>query len=182
MNFRKLLALSLALLAMLSLAGCGELIADVIEIAAPLIYDDDFVDVAVVHIPDSGDTYTASPQTDAPPDENGSYYSKEDVALYLQTYKKLPPNYITKAEARKLGWEGGTPERFRPGAAIGGDVFGNYEGLLPEPQDYRECDIDTLGADSRGAKRIVYAEDFSAIWYTGDHYESFELLYAEGGK
>ena len=58
--------------------------------------------------------------------------------------------------------------------------FGNYEGLLPEAdgRTYAECDIDTLGADSRGAKRIVFSND-GLIYYTEDHYETFELLYGE---
>ena len=58
--------------------------------------------------------------------------------------------------------------------------FGNYEGLLPEAdgRTYTECDIDTLGADSRGAKRIVFSND-GLIYYTEDHYETFELLYGE---
>ena len=38
-------------------------------------------------------------------DENGSYDSKEDVALYLHTYGHLPSNYITKKQAKALGWE-----------------------------------------------------------------------------
>ena len=107
-----------------------------------------------------------------------SYTSKEDVALYIHTYGCLPDNFITKNEARKLGWEGGSLEPYAPGKCIGGDRFGNYEGLLPEDRDYKECDIDTLGAKSRGAKRIVFSED-GLIYYTEDHYESFELLYGE---
>ena len=107
-----------------------------------------------------------------------SYTSKEDVALYIRTYGCLPDNFMTKNEARKLGWEGGSLESFAPGMCIGGDRFGNYEGLLPEDRDYTECDIDTLGAKSRGAKRIVFSDD-GLIYYTDDHYESFELLYGE---
>ncbi|MGM9590088.1 MAG: ribonuclease domain-containing protein [Faecousia sp.] len=118
-------------------------------------------------------------QPQAPPiDENGSYTSKEDVALYLRTYGCLPGNFITKKEARALGWEGGSLEDFAPGMCIGGDRFGNYEGLLPEDRNYTECDIDTLGKSSRGAKRIVFSDD-GLIYYTDDHYESFELLYGE---
>ncbi len=110
----------------------------------------------------------------------GTYTSKEDVALYLHLYQQLPPNFITKSEARKLGWEGGGLEDYAPGMCIGGDRFGNYEGLLPEAEGryYTECDIDTLGSDSRGAKRIVFSND-GLIYYTEDHYESFELLYGE---
>ena len=111
-------------------------------------------------------------------DEYGSYYSKEDVSLYIHTYGCLPGNFITKMEARELGWDGGSVEDYAPGMAIGGDRFGNYEGLLPEDRDYQECDIDTLGKNSRGAKRIVFSND-GLIYYTDDHYESFELLSGE---
>ena len=63
---------------------------------------------------------------------------------------------------------------------IGGDVYGNYEGLLPKKKGrtYYECDIDTLHKKSRGAKRIVFSSD-GLIYYTKDHYEHFELLYGE---
>ena len=113
-------------------------------------------------------------------DENGSYDDKENVALYLHTYGKLPPNYITKKEAEKLGWTGGSLERYAPGKCIGGTYFGNYEGILPKKKgrEYHECDIGTLGKSSRGAKRIVYSND-GLIYYTEDHYETFELLYGE---
>ncbi len=122
----------------------------------------------------------ASPEIPAevPLPENGSYTSKEDVALFLWQYGRLPDNFITKNEARDLGWSGGSLEPYAPGMCIGGDRFGNREGLLPEAKgrSYTECDIDTLGADSRGAKRIVFSND-GLIYYTGDHYGSFELLY-----
>ena len=112
--------------------------------------------------------------------EDGTYTSKEDVSLYLYLYGHLPDNFITKKEAEKLGWSGGSLEPYAPGMCIGGNRFGNYEGLLPEKEGrtYTECDIDTLGADKRGAKRIVFSND-GLIYYTEDHYESFELLYGE---
>ena len=108
--------------------------------------------------------------------ESGVYTSKDDVALYIHTYGKLPSNFITKNEAKKLGWSGGGLDEFAEGKCIGGDRFGNNEGKLPEGKNYKECDIDTLGADSRGAKRIVYADDGS-VYYTDDHYENFEQVY-----
>lgn len=112
--------------------------------------------------------------------ENGSYTTREDVALYIHTYGHLPDNFITKKEAQALGWSGGSLEPYAPGMCIGGNRFGNYEGLLPEADNrsYTECDIDTLGADSRGARRIVFSND-GLIYYTEDHYASFELLYGE---
>lgn len=112
--------------------------------------------------------------------EDGSYTTKEDVALYLHLYGHLPDNFITKREAQDLGWSGGSLEPYAPGKCIGGNRFGNYEGLLPEKEgrSYTECDIDTLGASSRGAKRIVFSND-GLIYYTADHYKSFTLLYGE---
>ena len=102
------------------------------------------------------------------------------MALYIHTYGHLPANYITKKQAQSLGWEGSKLEPYAPGKSIGGDYFGNYEGQLPKKKGrkYYECDIDAQGKKSRGAKRIVYSND-GLIYYTGDHYETFELLYGE---
>lgn len=137
-------------------------------------------EICETDIPDE----TRIPEDEVPPiDEDGSYYDKENVALYIHTYGKLPPNYITKKEAEKLGWEGGSVEKYAPGKAIGGSYFGNYEGSLPtaDGREYHECDIDTNGASSRGAKRIVYSND-GLVYYTEDHYETFELLYDSEGR
>ncbi len=126
--------------------------------------------------PDSSDESDGAPEID----EDGIYTSKEEVALYLFTYGHLPENFITKDEARAQGWSGGSLEPYCPGKCIGGDRFGNREGILPSAKgrQYYECDIDTLGAKDRGAKRIVYSDD-GLIYYTEDHYESFTLLYGE---
>ena len=112
-------------------------------------------------------------------EEEGSYTSRDTVALYLMKYGTLPQNYITKAQA--LGWEGGSLLEYAPGKSIGGDRFGNYEGALPEAEGrtYTECDIDTAGADERGAKRIVFSND-GLIFYTEDHYQTFTLLLGDG--
>lgn len=125
------------------------------------------------------DASGAAKEEDSLP-EDGTYDSKDEVALYLHLYGHLPDNFIAKKEAQKLGWTGGSLEPYAPGKCIGGSHFGNYEGLLPEKdgRSYQECDIDTLGADSRGAKRIVYSSD-GLIYYTEDHYKSFTLLYGE---
>ena len=118
------------------------------------------------------------------PDENGAYYDVENVVRYLAAYGRLPGNFITKNAARDLGWNGGSVESVRPGAAIGGDRFGNREGLLPQAKGrtYTECDIDTEGASGRGAKRLVFSND-GLFFYTDDHYESFtELTLNERGE
>ena len=127
---------------------------------------------------------TKAPETTAAPtkaaiDENGTYTSKEDVALYIHTYNKLPSNYITKQEAEDLGWisSKGNLKKVAPGKSIGGDRFGNYEGKLPKARgrSYTECDIDFDGG-YRNSKRIIFSND-GLIFYTEDHYETFEQLY-----
>lgn len=114
-------------------------------------------------------------------DEDGTYTSKEEVAAYLNTYGHLPDNFITKKEAQALGWDSkeGNLGEVAPGKSIGGDYFGNYEGRLPDAdgREYHECDIDSTGS-YRGAKRLVYSND-GLIYYTEDHYETFELMYGE---
>lgn len=127
--------------------------------------------------PDSGNETEA---TGNAIDEDGTYSSCDDVALYIHTFGHLPGNFITKKQARELGWGGGSVEDYAPGMCIGGDHFGNYEGLLPDKpgRSYTECDIDTLGRNGRGAKRIIFSND-GLIYYTEDHYSTFTLLYGE---
>ena len=108
------------------------------------------------------------------PTYGNNYYDVANVVLYLEVYNELPPNYITKSEAQALGWEGGSVEKYKEGAAIGGDTFGNREGLLPaaDGRKYTECDIDTHGYSSRGSRRLVFSND-GLYFYTSNHYESF---------
>ena len=106
--------------------------------------------------------------------EDGQYDSKDEVSAYLTEYGHLPSNDLTKKQAQALGWQGGSLEPYAPGCSIGGDRFGNYEGTLPDGS-YHECDLNTRGADKRGAERLVYADD-GRIYYTADHYESFEEI------
>ena len=111
--------------------------------------------------------------------EDGSYTSRDEVALYLHTYGKLPKNFISKKDAEEQGFrfgEGDFGEAF-PGMSVGGSRFGNYEGQLPEKagRRYYECDIDYQGG-RRNAKRLVYSND-GLIFYTDDHYKSFTQLY-----
>lgn len=155
---KKLLSLLLILAMLFSLSGC----------LSPVPPDS---------TPPATTTQPAAPTS--PIDEDGHYNAKEDVALYIHTYGHLPRNYVTKSQAKALGctdlsrvqhyWEDG---------AIGGDVFRNREGLLPNKsgRTYYECDIDTWDRNARGAKRIVFSSD-GLVYYTDDHYRSFTLLY-----
>ena len=130
----------------------------------------------------SNEEKTEDTSSDLQITEDGEYTSKEEVAAYIHEFHHLPSNYITKREAQELGWDrrAGNLDEVAPGKSIGGDYFGNYEGSLPaaEGREYTECDIDTLGKKSRGAKRIVFSND-GLIYYTEDHYKTFELLYGE---
>ena len=165
---RKLTALLLLLALLLSLTACGDAAQtiDTVQQAAQTVQE-----------------IAAAQEEETPAiEEDGTYTTKEDVARYIHTYGHLPDNFITKKQAQALGWEGGSLEPYAPGKCIGGSRFGNYEGTLPEKdgRTYTECDIDTLGASKRGAKRIVFSND-GLIYYTEDHYETFELLYGEDG-
>lgn len=107
------------------------------------------------------------------------YSNPEDVADYLHLYRELPPNFITKGQARKMGWDASSGNLWKvaPGKSIGGDHFGNYEGKLPEAQgrSWFECDVNYDGGH-RGAERILYSND-GLVYYTDDHYNSFTQLY-----
>ena len=120
------------------------------EVAADILPQETAIVSATDWVQDDGTTLISA---------DGVYTTKEDVALYIHTYGCLPQNFMTKEEARALGWESGGLDDYAPGMCIGGDYFGNYEGLLPEDRDYTECEIDTLGKNSRGAKRIVFSDD-----------------------
>lgn len=107
--------------------------------------------------------------------EGESYSNLQNVVDYLHLYEELPPNYLTKKEAQALGWEAseGNLWEVAPDMSIGGDHFGNFEGLLPEKTDrrYKEADINYKGG-YRGGERLVFSTD-GLYYYTEDHYESF---------
>lgn len=113
--------------------------------------------------------------------EDGYYTGKEEVSLYINTYGKLPNNYINKRQAIDLGWESskGNLWDVTEKMSIGGDKFGNREKILPIKQGrvYYECDINYEGG-YRSSERLVYSND-GLVYYTEDHYESFTLLYGD---
>ena len=45
---------------------------------------------------------------------------------------------------------------------------------------YTECDLNTDGASSRGAERLIFSND-GLYFYTEDHYESFTEVWVEDG-
>lgn len=189
---KQILSLLAALLLLASLFGCG---MTPVPVPDP-VPTDSGIDAQVFTLeptersdpktqdadsPEETPSEASTPEpsdTPCPVSEDGEYWTKDDVALYIHLFGHLPKNYITKSKAQDLGWSGGSLEPYAPGCSIGGGYFGNYEGLLPtkKGRKYTECDIDTRGAKSRGAKRIVFSND-GLIYYTDDHYETFTLLY-----
>ena len=122
--------------------------------------------------------------TAAPTKQAGPIIKPQEIADYLFTWGELPENFITKDEAMALGWDSSRNKvsDVAPGMSIGGDVFGNYEGILPyvRGRTYYECDVNyTRG--NRGAERIVYSSD-GHVWYTDDHYETFTELFPSNQK
>lgn len=112
-------------------------------------------------------------------EEDGLYTDKEHVAAYLHAFWGLPANYITKEEAKELGWTNKKDNLndVAPGFTIGGDEFGNREGLLPQTdtRTWYECDVNTENG-KRSSERIVFSSD-GLIYFTRDGFKTFELLY-----
>lgn len=111
--------------------------------------------------------------------EDGQYTTKDEVAAYIYEFGHLPSNFISKTKAKKAGWESskGNLDEVCPGMSIGGSQFYNDDGILPDAsgRTWTECDINYHGG-FRGAERIVFSND-GLIFYTSDHYETFDQLY-----
>lgn len=118
-------------------------------------------------------TQTAKEETAAPITE------PQAIADYIFQHGCLPDNFITKAQAEALGWDKETNYvgDVAPGKSIGGDRFGNYEGLLPKAsgRTYYEADCYYDGTERNG-HRIVFSND-GLVYYTADHYESFTEMH-----
>ncbi len=157
---KKLLSLFLALALVLSLASCLSPVSTQPSSTLPPAQS------------------SATTEGSLPLDADGFYYTKEDVALFIHLYGRLPDNYNTKQETN--GQFGSYFKAMKAGYRVGGDTFRNREGLLPNKngRTFQEADIVAEGKTERGAYRIVFSND-GLVYYTHDHYRSFELLYGE---
>ena len=126
---------------------------------------------------------TVTPQPTATPKATEAAITEpQAIVNYLAAHNgELPDNVLTKKEAEALGWDSSRNylSDVAPGKSIGGDRFGNYEGLLPKAsgRQYHEADCYYTGG-KRNAYRLVYSTD-GLYFYTEDHYESFEQMYPE---
>lgn len=106
----------------------------------------------------------------------------QDIADYIFAHGTLPDNFLTKSEARQLGWDSSQNyvSDVAPGYSIGGDRFGNYEGLLPDASGRKWYEADAnYTAGPRGAERILYSSD-GLVYYTNDHYQTFTEMHPSG--
>ncbi|MBQ7826270.1 MAG: ribonuclease [Clostridia bacterium] len=112
-------------------------------------------------------------------DEYGEYSSINEVSAFLLQFGTLPCNYITKSEAKELGWTAKKDNlgNVMPGCSIGGDEFQNREKLLPSAKGrtWYECDVNAVDG-KRSDERLVFSSD-GLIYYTPDAFETFIQLY-----
>ena len=127
---------------------------------------------------------TKAPKVTASPTRDGPITDPQEIVNYLDQYGQLPDNFITKKQAKALGWDSSYNYvgDVAPGKSIGGDRFGNYEGQLPEKKGrtWYECDTGYKGK-KRGATRLLFSSD-GLYYYTDDHYNTFTQMYPEGSK
>lgn len=99
----------------------------------------------------------------------------EIVVKYLKEHGELPDYYITKSEAKSLGWvpSKGNLCEVAPGKAIGGDIWTNRQKSLPTKsgRKYFEADLN-YNCGNRNADRVVFSND-GLVFVTFDHYRSF---------
>ena len=179
MTFRRISIVLLTVILLFSLASCAFDVSISDGVPPSELQAETSLTETEAQTEKSPDIAKIEPTADSSlPIKGEYYYDLTNVVLYIDLYGELPPNFITKAEARKLGWSGGSVENYIEGGAIGGDFFGNYEGLLPKAdgRSYHECDIDTDVSNGRGSKRVVFSND-GLYFYTSDHYESFSQVY-----
>lgn len=97
------------------------------------------------------------------------------VDAFIMHTGSLPDNYITYNEAKSHGWipKFGNLDEVLPGKSIGGDIFSNNEGKLPQKYDriWYEADFDYISG-YRNNSRILYSND-GLIFVTYDHYQTF---------
>ena len=124
------------------------------------------------------ETQKDQPVSNANPSSNKiDELTKESIVVpYVKQNGKLPDYYITKREAREKGWDASSGNLcdVLPGRAIGGDVFTNREGNLPEKQGRKWFEADlNYNCGRRNADRLLFSSD-GLVFVTHDHYKTFE--------
>ena len=100
---------------------------------------------------------------------------KDGADVYIFYYNMLPSYYVSKKQARQAGWQDwrGNLDDVLPDKMIGGDIYSNREGKLPQKvgRVWYEADIN-YEQGYRNRDRILYSND-GLIFVTYDHYQTF---------
>jgi len=102
----------------------------------------------------------------------------DEVTEFIGQHGKLPDNFITKKEAKALGWDSskGNLHEIAPGKSIGGDIYENRSGILPDAPDRTWIEVDiNYDQGYRGAERLIISND-GLMYKTTDHYKSFQRI------
>ena len=141
-----------------------------------IYYSDDHYNTFAQVVVDTTKATTAGTAATTDVAQDQDCLTLEDVVAYLRTYGTLPQNFLTKKAAQELGWSSkkNNLNDVAPGCAIGGDLFGNREGLLPDAEGriWYECDVNTVNG-KRSDERLVWSND-GLMYYTADNHRSFE--------
>ena len=141
-----------------------------------IYYSDDHYNTFAQVVVDTTKATTAGTAATTDVAQDQDCLTLEDVVAYLRTYGTLSQNFLTKKAAQELGWSSkkNNLNDVAPGCAIGGDLFGNREGLLPDAEGriWYECDVNTVNG-KRSDERLVWSND-GLMYYTADNHRSFE--------
>ena len=100
---------------------------------------------------------------------------KNGADWYLKYLGMLPDYYITKKEARELGWKPalGNLDEVAPGCMIFGGIFDNDKGYLPQQPGriWYEADINYENS-WRNNERVLFSND-GLVFVSYDHYKTF---------
>ena len=109
--------------------------------------------------------------------QNIDELTQENIVIpYIKKHGELPDYYITKSEAKSLGWvpSKGNLCEVAPGKAIGGDIWTNRQKSLPTKSGRRYFEADlNFNCGNRNADRVVFSND-GLVFVTHDHYRNFE--------
>lgn len=99
----------------------------------------------------------------------------EGADAYLKDFGILPDYYVSFSFAEDAGWRSkkGNLDKVLPGKMIGGDIYKNKDGKLPQSPGriWYEADINYEGG-YRNRQRILYSND-GLIFVSYDHYQTF---------
>lgn len=105
---------------------------------------------------------------------NATKNGDKGADYWLKYFGELPEYYITKNEAKTIGWrQGKSPANHSPGKMIMGGIYHNKNGHLPVAPGriWYEADINYYDG-KRNGHRILWSND-GLIFVTYDHYLTF---------